>query len=470
MVVVHIESSFDSSGKSSGRSAGGDGERDASSSSVSSSFLEEFVRSPDEERNSPNDVGKRIINEIPIHLLKGDIPIDGSPFEPDGDVYATREDLTWRVNRLYIVSDVEDSILVRPRVPFTEFQMAVLREANVAPAQLHPNSWAAIQAFLAMCLVVGVTPTIPVFFHYFEMPCGPSTLSPAVCLPTVLAVVFVDPSSKAATASAIPLVRKRKEHGGKGHKDKEGSSSRSASKKPRKGKEGSSSRPLPGDVFSPTFSMSDQTKFHMSSSPQASIEPLTEAKLTNAMLEMSTWADSLAWEFADRRGIETVRAELLAEKKNSEGLQVTLHQMLLTHDDYDKKIEQLEADLEKAKKESADATDRLSLTRKDNARLLEECDQLKAMVRAAVVLREELSVHRPTKLTVVPRGTLRSSTWAFAKGSGGSGSSGRTLRSPPGQVDSGSQGNSPFINLGFFERFRRQLFFGKNSPFDARPS
>lgn len=55
------------------------------------------------------------------------------------------------------------------RVPFTKFQMGVLRPLNVAPLQLHPNSWAAIQAFVVMRLAAGVIPTIPSFLYYFDV-------------------------------------------------------------------------------------------------------------------------------------------------------------------------------------------------------------------------------------------------------------------------------------------------------------
>ncbi|KOM40840.1 hypothetical protein LR48_Vigan04g103800 [Vigna angularis] len=110
--------------------------------------------------------------------------------------------LTWRIGRLYIVRDVEDSRLIWAgvslrnervyhgkgsspddfffmnanvfdqlctRVPFTKFQMVVLWELNVASAQLTPNAWAGVQGFLAMCSTIGITPTIPVFFHYFDV-------------------------------------------------------------------------------------------------------------------------------------------------------------------------------------------------------------------------------------------------------------------------------------------------------------
>ncbi|KOM43254.1 hypothetical protein LR48_Vigan05g085800 [Vigna angularis] len=223
MAAVHIESS---SSESSGRVQGGGGgaarggdEHSASPSLVSLSYLEEIVGSSRSEPASLEGAGGRIVRGIPIFLLKGGIRVYGSPYELDGDgvivsdwapynaslyasQYGTRALLEQRVSRTHIARDVEDSRLIRAgismrnervyygkrsslddffymyvnvftqlfvQVSFTEFQMAVLQEANIAPSQLHPNSWAAVQAFLAMCLAVGVTPTILVFFHYFEV-------------------------------------------------------------------------------------------------------------------------------------------------------------------------------------------------------------------------------------------------------------------------------------------------------------
>ncbi|KOM50621.1 hypothetical protein LR48_Vigan08g144800 [Vigna angularis] len=201
-----------------------------------------------------------------------------------------------------------------------------------------------------------------------------------------LAAVQVDLSSEAATTAGAPLIRKRKDPFTEGRKDKEGSSSRSTSKKARKGKDKEKDRervpvvPLPGGIFSPAFNMSERTKFHMSSSQRALIEPLSELELTNAMLEMSTRVSALAWylkEFVDRPGVAKIRAELDAEKKNSASLQLTMELMLLTQDDYDKKIEQLEADLERSKKENAKG---LVAARGEQERLAEEGRQLKAEV------------------------------------------------------------------------------------------
>ncbi|KOM40431.1 hypothetical protein LR48_Vigan04g062900 [Vigna angularis] len=368
-----------------GGAAGGDGEHIASPSSVSSSYLEEVVGSSRPEPASLDAVGGRIIHDIPIFLLKGGIRVDGSPYEPDGDgtvvteydwalyiaslyasQYGTRGLLEQRVNRTHIVRDVEDSRLVRaginlmttPAPRQSNFMAARKRSgasASAARTRVAPNvprpppvrrSSSSGRLPPVLAAQPSPIPQVKVVGGSAPVNRGPG-LDPLLGLVTVL----VDLSSGAAIASIAPLVRKRKDPAGEGRKDKEGSSSRSASKKSRKGKEKVPSAPLPGGIFSPAFNMSDRTKFHTSSYQRALIEPLFEGELTNAMLEMSTRAASLAWylkEFADH--------------------------------DYDKKIEQLEADLEKAKSESAEARDRLTIIRGEHERLQEECSQLKTQV------------------------------------------------------------------------------------------
>jgi len=48
-------------------------------------------------------------------------------------------------------------------VPFDDFTMGVLRVLNVAPSQLHPNSWAALQSFRLICRVLHLKPSPQVF-------------------------------------------------------------------------------------------------------------------------------------------------------------------------------------------------------------------------------------------------------------------------------------------------------------------
>ena len=57
---------------------------------------------------------------------------------------------------------------IRQRLPFNSFERELLTEINVAPAQLHPNSWAFIRAFSILCNFFGHAPSIVVFLHFFE--------------------------------------------------------------------------------------------------------------------------------------------------------------------------------------------------------------------------------------------------------------------------------------------------------------
>jgi len=56
---------------------------------------------------------------------------------------------------------------IHVRFPFDNFTMEVLRILNVAPMQLHPNSWASLQAFRVLCEVLCVKATARSFLHFF---------------------------------------------------------------------------------------------------------------------------------------------------------------------------------------------------------------------------------------------------------------------------------------------------------------
>ncbi|WVY89730.1 hypothetical protein V8G54_035244 [Vigna mungo] len=173
--------------------------RVASPDSVSLSFLE--ANYEDEDAMPPSPEADRLTNGIAIFLLKDGVrvdpemaePADGWPqirgyrwASPDMDEYTsdfgTRDDLSWWSERSYIAHDVEGSSAedfffvytymfdqMYVRVPFTEFQSSVLKELNVAPSQLHPNGWAAVQAFTYLCAAVRITPMVRVFLHYFNV-------------------------------------------------------------------------------------------------------------------------------------------------------------------------------------------------------------------------------------------------------------------------------------------------------------
>ncbi|QCD82891.1 hypothetical protein DEO72_LG2g3233 [Vigna unguiculata] len=54
------------------------------------------------------------------------------------------------------------------RLPFDEFTVGVLRILNVASSQLHPNAWAALQAFRFLCRILGLKPSPAVFLHHYS--------------------------------------------------------------------------------------------------------------------------------------------------------------------------------------------------------------------------------------------------------------------------------------------------------------
>ncbi|KEH33519.1 hypothetical protein MTR_3g045050 [Medicago truncatula] len=53
------------------------------------------------------------------------------------------------------------------KIPFTLFEMDVLRLLNVAPTQIHPNSWAFIRGFEILCDALDMIPSAGVFFHFY---------------------------------------------------------------------------------------------------------------------------------------------------------------------------------------------------------------------------------------------------------------------------------------------------------------
>jgi len=57
---------------------------------------------------------------------------------------------------------------VGQHLPFNRFERELLTELNVAPAQLHPNSWAFIRAFSLLMGYLGLSPSVDVFLHFFE--------------------------------------------------------------------------------------------------------------------------------------------------------------------------------------------------------------------------------------------------------------------------------------------------------------
>jgi len=69
----------------------------------------------------------------------------------------------------YFYTTVFKKVLIR--LPMYNFEKELLTEINVAPAQLHPNSWAFVQGFSILCTHFGHLPSVEVFLYFFEAKC-----------------------------------------------------------------------------------------------------------------------------------------------------------------------------------------------------------------------------------------------------------------------------------------------------------
>jgi len=53
------------------------------------------------------------------------------------------------------------------KIPFTRFEMDVLRFLNVAPTQIRTNNWAFTRGFEILCKALELIPSAGAFFHLY---------------------------------------------------------------------------------------------------------------------------------------------------------------------------------------------------------------------------------------------------------------------------------------------------------------
>ncbi|KEH25779.1 hypothetical protein MTR_6g034305 [Medicago truncatula] len=86
-----------------------------------------------------------------------------APCPPDENVCSMRPKGAKEIFHMYGAVLEEFGV----RIPFTLFEMDVLNLLNVAPTQIHPNSWAFIRGFEILCDSLDMVPTAGVFFHFY---------------------------------------------------------------------------------------------------------------------------------------------------------------------------------------------------------------------------------------------------------------------------------------------------------------
>jgi len=162
------------------------------------------VRNTATTLRKPNDLDK-VIAKAP--LVRSGLPSDIIVAEICG--YTDRV-CHRRENALVDFFFVYNTLFADLRVTlsFDEFTVDVLRFLNLAPTQLHPNSWACLQAFRMVCQLFDLTPRAEVFlFYYNTYPANPvSWVSLVSQSAKLLAFKALSDESSAITLDGRPII------------------------------------------------------------------------------------------------------------------------------------------------------------------------------------------------------------------------------------------------------------------------
>ncbi|KEH15510.1 hypothetical protein MTR_0909s0020 [Medicago truncatula] len=102
-------------------------------------------------------------SKISISATKREEDIVLAPCPPSEKVCTMRPRGVKEIFHMYVVVLEEFGV----KIPFTLFEMDVLHLLNVAPTQIHPNSWAFIRGFEILCDALDMLPSAGVFFHFY---------------------------------------------------------------------------------------------------------------------------------------------------------------------------------------------------------------------------------------------------------------------------------------------------------------
>jgi hypothetical protein len=119
------------------------------------------------------EIFSKYTSEESVQDFRKDVMLSGSGRE--GDVVINpvgSKELVTGVNTqaphyFYMYASVVENLNLW--LPFTDFELAILNALNVAPTQLHPNSWAFVKAFELVCLGLDQEPRLGVFFYFYQI-------------------------------------------------------------------------------------------------------------------------------------------------------------------------------------------------------------------------------------------------------------------------------------------------------------
>ncbi|KOM45228.1 hypothetical protein LR48_Vigan06g053400 [Vigna angularis] len=198
----------------------------------------------------------------------------------------------------------------------------------------------------------------------------PGSSSQRMPVPTTGPVVIAVSVDETVAVEEQPLVRKRKGN--------VVDTSGVASKK-KKDTVDETARPLPLGVWDPSFTLSHKVDLNLDDSEKKVVENMTEQQIADAMLEMTTRAQMLAWHMAYASDRGMLRVEL-------EKAQTQLKDLTEAHAACESKQKRSEQLLKEAEVLLNDARDSGRTFKKERDQLSSELEQAK---RAMVVLAKE---------------------------------------------------------------------------------
>jgi hypothetical protein len=102
-----------------------------------------------------------------VQTLRGAVKLSGSGRERDVVVEPVIADELVTVVYFLMYGVVVQTFNIW--FPFTTFEVSLFHTLNIAPIQLHPNSWGFAKAYQIICLALDLVPSIGVFFSFYHV-------------------------------------------------------------------------------------------------------------------------------------------------------------------------------------------------------------------------------------------------------------------------------------------------------------
>lgn len=111
---------------------------------------------------------ERLLATVPITTSDSSKVLHVEPCGPEDQVFLAASPHQPTFTYLYALIFEELGVTL----PFSSFECAMLKRLNVAPSQLHPNSWGFLRCFQIICRFLGIEPTPTKLMYFYQLKCG----------------------------------------------------------------------------------------------------------------------------------------------------------------------------------------------------------------------------------------------------------------------------------------------------------